>query len=86
MLQQLNNSKLKIAFILTLFFTNLGNAWGEEAVFLRHTGPITDGYYIIVSNGYAMNNTTSNNRLQYDAVSITNNAISADAKSAYVWK
>lgn len=86
MLQQLNNSKLKIAFILTLFFTNLGNAWGEEAVFLRHTGPITDGYYIIVSDGYAMNNTTSNNRLQYDAVSITNNAISADAKSAYVWK
>ena len=58
---------------------------GELVNFKLHTGDVTDGYYIIVSNGVAMNNQTSSNRLQYDNVTISNNIIQAESNARYVW-
>lgn len=81
----LKNSFLRGVLFLLLCAIGLGNAWGEEVTFKLHTGEVTDGYYIIVSNGVAMNNQTSSNRLQYDNVTISNNIIQAESNARYVW-
>ncbi|MEE0984767.1 MAG: hypothetical protein UH687_03905 [Bacteroidaceae bacterium] len=81
----LKNSFLRGILFLLLCAVGLGNAWGEEVTFKLHTGDVTDGYYIIVSNGVAMNNQTSSNRLQYDNVTISNNIIQAESNARYVW-
>lgn len=81
----LKNSFLRGILFLLLCAVGLGNAWGEEVTFKLHTGEVTDGYYIIVSNGVAMNNQTSSNRLQYNNVTISNNIIQAESNAGYVW-
>lgn len=81
----LKNSFLRGVLCLLLCVVGLGNAWGEEVTFKLHTGEVTDGYYIIVSNGVAMNNQTSKNRLQYDDVTISNDIIQAESNARYVW-
>ncbi len=81
----LKNSFLRGVLFLLLCAVGLGNAWGEEVIFKLHTGEVTDGYYIIVSDGVAMNNQTSSNRLQYDDVTISNNIIQAESNARYVW-
>ena len=81
----LKNSFLRGVLFLLLCVVGLGNAWGEKVTFKLHTGEVTDGYYIIVSNGVAMNNQTSSNRLQYDNVTISNNIIQAESNARYVW-
>ena len=81
----LKNSFLRGVLFLLLCAVGLGNAWGEEVTFKLHTGEVTDGYYIIVSNGVAMNNQTSKNRLQYDDVTISNDIIQAESNARYVW-
>ena len=81
----LKNSFLRGVLFLLLCAIGLGNAWGEKVTFKLHTGEVTDGYYIIVSNGVAMNNQTSKNRLQYDDVTISNDIIQAESNARYVW-
>ena len=81
----LKNSFLRGVLFLLLCAVGIGNAWGEEVTFKLHTGEVTDGYYIIVSNGVAMNNQTSKNRLQYDDVTISNDIIQAESNARYVW-
>lgn len=81
----LKNSFLRGVLFLLLCVVGIGNAWGEEVTFKLHTGEVTDGYYIIVSNGVAMNNQTSKNRLQYDDVTISNDIIQAESNARYVW-
>ena len=81
----LKNSFLRGVLFLLLCAVGLGNAWGEKVTFKLHTGEVTDGYYIIVSNGVAMNNQTSSNRLQYDNVTISNNIIQAESNARYIW-
>lgn len=81
----LKNSFLRGVLFLLLCAIGLGNAWGEKVTFKLHTGEVTDGYYIIVSNGVAMNNQTYKNRLQYDDVTISNDIIQAESNARYVW-
>ena len=81
----LKNSFLRGVLCLLLCIVGIGNAWGEEVTFKLHTGEVTDGYYIIVSNGVAMNNQTSSNRLQYDNVTISNDIIQAESNARFVW-
>lgn len=81
----LKNSFLRGVLFLLLCAIGLGNAWGEKVTFKLHTGEVTDGYYIIVSNGVAMNNQTSSKRLQYDNITISNNIIQAESNARYVW-
>lgn len=81
----LKNSLLRGVLCLLLCKVGIGNAWGEEVTFKLHTGEVTDGYYIIVSNGVAMNNQTSSNRLQYDNVTISNDIIQAESNARFVW-
>ena len=79
------NSCLRGVLLLFLCIVGIGNVCGELVNFKLHTGDVTDGYYIIVSNGVAMNNQTSSNRLQYDNVTISNNIIQAESNARYVW-
>lgn len=79
------NSCLRGVLLLFLCIVGIGNVCGELVNFKLHTGDVTDGYYIIVSNGVAMNNQTSNNRLQYDNITISNNIIQAESNARYVW-
>ena len=79
------NSCLRGVLLLFLCIVGIGNVCGEVVNFKLHTGDVTDGYYIIVSNGVAMNNQTSNNRLQYDNITISNNIIQAESNARYVW-
>ena len=81
----LKNSFLRGVLFLLLCAVGLGNAWGEKVTFKLHTGEVTDGYYIIVSSGVAMNNQTSSSRLQYDNITISNNIIQAESNARYVW-
>lgn len=79
------NSCLRGVLLLFLCIVGIGNVCGELVNFKLHTGDVTDGYYIIVSNGVAMNNQTSSNRLQYNNVTISNNIIQAESNARYVW-
>lgn len=79
------NSCLRGVLLLFLCIVGIGNVCGELVNFKLHTGDVTEGYYIIVSNGVAMNNQTSSNRLQYDNVTISNNIIQAESNARYVW-
>lgn len=81
----IKNTLLRGVLCLLLCVVGLASAWGEEVKFKLHTGDVTDGYYIIVSNGVAMNNQTSSNRLQYDNITISNNIIQAEGNAKYVW-
>ncbi len=57
-------------------------ATGDE--YALYTGELVEGDYLIVYNGGAMNNTVSSNRLQYESVTVTNDAITTD-NAAIVW-
>ena len=48
------------------------------------SGDLVEGDYLIVYNGKAMNNTVTNNRLQYEEVTATNNVIITD-NAEIVW-
>lgn len=81
----IKNTLLRGILCLLLCVVGLASAWGEEVKFKLHTGDVTDGYYIIVSNEVAMNCQTSNSRLQYDNVTISDNIIQAEGNAKYVW-
>ena len=52
--------------------------------FTLHTGDLVEGDYVIVDGTNAMNNTVTSNRLQYNAVTISNNEI-VDPLAATIW-
>lgn len=52
--------------------------------FVKFTGDIAEGDYLLVYNGYAMNDTISNNRFGPTSVNVSNNIVS-DPSSAIVW-
>lgn len=81
----IKNTLLRGILCLLLCVVGLASAWGEEVKFKLHTGDVTDGYYIIVSNEVAMNCQTSNSRLQYDNVTISDNIIQAEGNAKYIW-
>jgi len=58
------------------------NAYTEN--FELFSGDLEEGDYLIVYNGVAMNNTVTNDRLQYSDVTIDNNVIST-SDAAIVW-
>ena len=53
-------------------------------IFTLHTGDLIEGDYVIVDGANAMNNTVTSNRLQYNAVTISNNEI-VDPLAATIW-
>ena len=57
-------------------------ATGDE--YALFTGDLVEGDYVIYYNGYAMNTTVSNNRLQYAEVTLVNDVITTD-NAAIVW-
>ncbi len=56
----------------------------EKATYALYTGALVEGDYLIVYNGYAMNTTVENNRLQYAEVTPQNDEISTD-NASIVW-
>ena len=66
--------------LLTL---GIGSAWGAEEYAL-YSGTITEGDYIIVSEGYAMNNTVTSSRLGNTAVTVTSDKIS-NPDATIIW-
>ena len=52
--------------------------------FTLHTGALVEGDYVIVDGTNAMNNTVTSNRLQYNAVTISNNEI-VDPLATTIW-
>lgn len=74
---------LLIKSLLLLCAIMVGNvAWADD--YELYSGTITEGDYVIVYDGGAMKNTISSNRLQYDAVTISDDKISNPA-SSLVW-
>ena len=65
--------------LLTL---GIGSAWAEE--YALYSGTITEGDYVIVYDGNAMNNTVSSSRFGYTAVTITGDKIS-NPPATIVW-
>ena len=65
--------------LLTL---GIGQVWAEE--YALYSGTITEGDYVIVYDGNAMNNTVSSSRLGYTAVTITGDKIS-NPPATIVW-
>ena len=60
------------------------NVVEPTGTFTRHTGDLIEGDYVIVDGTNAMNNTVTSNRLQYNAVMISNNEI-VDPLAATIW-
>ena len=60
------------------------NVVEPTGTFTRHTGALVEGDYVIVDGTNAMNNTVTSNRLQYNAVMISNNEI-VDPLAATIW-
>jgi hypothetical protein len=74
---------LKLFFALfAMLALGVGNAWAEE--YALYSGTITEGDYVIVYDGNAMNNTVSSSRLGYTAVTITGDKIS-NPDATIVW-
>ena len=63
-----------------------GGEGGETTgnVYSLYSGNLTEGDYLIVYDGAAMNTTVSTNRLQYTAVTITSNQIT-DPDASIIW-
>lgn len=74
--------RMKFMFLLFALVVGCLNVWADE--YELYSGTITEGDYVIVYSGGAMNNTVSSNRLQITDVTITNNKISNPA-AAIVW-
>ena len=74
---------LKLFFALfAMLALGVGNAWADE--YALYSGTITEGDYVIVYDGNAMNNTVSSSRLGYTAVTITDGKIS-NPDATIVW-
>ena len=74
---------LKLFFALfAMLALGVGNAWAQE--YALYSGTITEGDYIIVSEGNAMNNTVTSSRLGNTAVTITSDKIS-NPDAAIIW-
>ena len=74
----------KFYLLLTMLLTlGIGQVWGAEEYAL-YSGTITEGDYIIVSEGYAMNNTVTSSRLGNTAVTVTSDKIS-NPPATIVW-
>ena len=74
---------LKLFFALfAMLALGVTNAWAEE--YALYSGTITEGDYVIVYDGNAMNNTVSSSRLGYTAVTITGDKIS-NPDATIVW-
>ena len=74
----------KLFFALfAMLALGVGNAWAEEEYAL-YSGTITEGDYIIVSEGNAMNNTLTSSRLGNTAVTITSDKIS-NPDATIIW-
>ena len=63
---------------------NVVAAPAPTGTFTLHTGALVEGDYVIVDGTNAMNNTVTSNRLQYNAVTISNNEI-VDPLAATIW-
>ena len=58
---------------------------GDDEIYALFDGAIVEGYYVIVYGNYAMNNEAdSNNRIQYETVTIENDAI-VNPDESIVW-
>lgn len=55
-----------------------------DAVYALYDGAVVEGDYVIVYDDYAMNNETINDRLQYENVTIENNAI-VNPVASIIW-
>lgn len=57
-----------------------------ETTYTKYTGSITEGDYVLVYNGVALNNTTSSaKRLQYDDVTVSGNVITSEVDDSCIW-
>ena len=75
--------KIKLFFALfAMLALGVGNAWAEE--YALYSGTITEGDYIIVSDGNAMNNTVESSRLGNTAVTVTSDKIS-NPDATIIW-
>ena len=73
----------KLFFALfAMLALGVGNAWANE--YALYSGTITEGDYVIVYDGNAMNNTLSSSRLGNTAVTITDGKIS-NPDATIVW-
>ena len=74
---------LKLFFALfAMLALGVGNAWANE--YALYSGTITEGDYVIVYDGNAMNNTVSSSRLGNTTVTITDGKIS-NPDATIVW-
>ena len=72
--------------LLTLVLLTLGGvinpAWGDD--FEKYSGDLTEGDYLICDGQAALNTTISSNRLQYTAVTPSNNVITT-TNNTIIW-
>ena len=81
---QLTAMPKRLAMVLTVLFTlGVGSMLGADT-YEKYSGTITEGDYLIVYDGAAMNTTVSSNRLQYSTVTISNNKITT-TEASIVW-
>ena len=80
---QLTAMPKRLAMVLTVLFTlGVGSVLGD--IYEKYSGTITEGDYLIVYDGAAMNTTVSSNRLQYSTVNILDNKITT-TDALIVW-
>lgn len=72
----------KFVLLCAVLLAGAGTAWADD--YQKYSGTITEGEYLIVYSGKAMNNTVSSNRLGYGAVSPSGDVIS-DPDASLVW-
>ena len=75
--------KLLKSFLLLCSFIVGSVAWADD--YQLYSGDLTPGEYIIYYSGRAMNTTVSSNRLQYTAITPTNNVITT-TDASIVWR
>ena len=73
---------LKTMLLLCILVGGVSPAWADD--FELYSGSLTEGDYLIVYNGGAMNTTIDNDRLQYQSVSVNNGKITT-TESSLVW-
>ena len=73
---------LKTMLLLCILVGGVSPAWADD--FELYSGSLTEGDYLIVYNGGAMNTTINNDRLQYQSVSVNNGKITT-TESSLVW-
>lgn len=78
----LNSLWLRVCLLVAFVVFGGGRSWADD--YELYSGTLTEGDYLIVYSGKAMNTTVSSNRLQYATVTATNNVITTTS-TAIVW-